>query len=349
MKNIILFITILMVVFFSSACSRGGDNNNDISKKEIKIIFQSVREAPLASADYQANHEKYWELYTMKQDGSKIKRITNNQYWENQPYVSPDSQKILFSLHKSPPPGTEDTDPGWEIATMDIDGKNLKNLTNNNYFDFGGHWNHDGNQIVFISDTAKRDAQKVKRVPMQYDLYVMNIDGTEKKKLTSAKPGEVYADPSFSYNEPSKIIYIYIPRGSASWDLYMMNTDGSNKKQIFKHGKEILAIHDPMFSPDDQTIIFGGVVGKDSFGNQITDIFTVGVDGKNLKRITKNDKESDYYPHFSPDGKKISYGSWVWESLGVATITINTAELDGSNKKKISKFPWEAAPTWVSN
>ena len=127
-----------------------------------------------------------------------------------------------------------------------------------------------------------------------------------------------------------------------------MDADGSNKKLVLKHGNEISAIHDPMFSPDGQTIIFGGVVDKDSFGNTISNIFTVGVDGKNLKRITKNDKESDYYPHFSPDGKQISYGTWAWEGLGVATINIKTANLDGSNKKKISKFPWEAAPTWFS-
>ena len=127
----------------------------------------------------------------------------------------------------------------------------------------------------------------------------------------------------------------------------MMDADGSNNELILEHNSPIQAINDPMFSPDGKKIIFESIVGKDSYGNPIANIFTVDASGKNLKRLTVDDGEADVLPHFSPDGKKISYFTYTWESLSVGTFQIRTANADGSYEKTISSFPWETAPTWI--
>jgi Tol biopolymer transport system component len=53
-------------------------------------------------------------------------------------------------------------------------------------------------------------------------------------------------------------------------------------------------------SPDGSTIAFEGVVGAD------TDIYTVGVDGAELRKLT-NDPATDEFPQWSPDGMTIVY------------------------------------------
>ena len=213
--------------------------------------------------------------------------------------------------------------------------------------DFGAHWNHDGTKIVYVSDSAHRTVEDLENGQLpQYDIYVMNADGSNKKQLTFAKPGEVYADPSFSFTEPSKILYVY-SNGSRNFDLYVMNADGSNKTLILKHNDEILSINDPMFSPDGSRIIFEARLDEDgNHGIPVYNIFSIKPDGSDLKRITQNDGETDLLPQYSPDGKKICYYTYKWEN-GQHTKRIRIANPDGSNEKVISEFPWETNPSWV--
>jgi len=260
---------------------------------EFKIIYESARDAPFGAPDFQANPQRYIELYIKSMDGSGVRRVTYNSYWEHQADVSPDGKRIVCSIHYSPGRVGE-TDPGWEIAVMEIDGSNLTRLTDNDYLDIGAHWNHDGTKIVYVSDSAHRTPEDIaNNVLPQYDIYIMNADGSGKRRLTFAKPGEIYADPSFSFTEPSRILYVHSEGLSSNFDLYMMDADGSNKRLILKHNDELLAINDPMFSPDGERIIFEARL--DDGGNHgipVYNIFSIRADGSDLRRITQDDGES---------------------------------------------------------
>ena len=313
-------------------------------EEEFRIIYESAQDAPVSDPDFLENPQKYMELYTKNMDGSDVRRITNNVYWEHQADVSFDGQKIVYSIHYSPGRITE-TDPGWEVAVMDIDGTNVTRLTNNDYLDFGAHWNHDSTKIVYVSDSAHRTLKDNNVLP-QYDIYVMDADGSHITQVTFARPGDVNADPSFSFTEPSKILYIHSEGLSGNFDLYMMDADGSNKKMIFEHTDEFLAINDPMFSPDGQRIIFEAKIREDNYGNPIYNIFSMNADGSDLQRVTKDEGESDIMPQYSPDGKKICYFTYEWKN-GDHTARIRIANPDGTNETVISEFPWEEHPSWV--
>jgi len=124
----------------------------------------------------------------MNEDGSHVRRITNNLYWENQPDVSPDGRKILFGLQEfqnSTGP-VEGTDPGWEIAVMDIDGSNITKLTNDDYMEFMPDWNHDETKIICMADANQRIAQDIANgLAPQYHIFTMDADGTNEKVISS--------------------------------------------------------------------------------------------------------------------------------------------------------------------
>ena len=95
-------------------------------------------DVPLCDTDFEANPQKYFELYTMNLDGSTVQRVTENLFWENQLDVSPVGQRILCSIHQSAG-RLKETDLGREIVFMYIERRNLVFLTDNEYLAFGAH------------------------------------------------------------------------------------------------------------------------------------------------------------------------------------------------------------------
>lgn len=301
-----------------------------------RLIFQSLRDAPCRNRD---SVKKYWELYSMDENGFNVTRITNNLYWEHQPDISPDGEKIVFAIHYNPAAETTETDPGWEIAVMDVDGTNLTRLTNNDKLDACPHWNHDGTKIVYVSDTYGNLSC--------LDIYTMDSNGKNVTKLTNASAGEFYADPSFSFSDgESKILYVHCKGYSGNWDIYIMNEDGSDKHCILSADSTYLAYHDPMFSPNDSRIVFSAKLDENgNHGIPVHKIFTAKVDGSSIRQITDNDDESDVLPQYSPDGNKIVYFTWKWNGVGFER-KIRVINIDATNERILSTFSPEEMPSW---
>jgi len=338
-KNKFLIITALFIVIIAGIFIIEFKKDNRTGSESLRIIFESGRNVP-NNAKYP---QKYIELYTMNPDGSNVKRITNNLYWEHKPQVSPDGQKILLTIHFSPE-NVSETDPSWEIATMNMDGTNLTKLTDNNYLDTDARWNSDGTKIVYVSDSNHRTRDDLKNGLLpQYDIYLMNPDGTGKTRLTFGEPGEVNADPCFS--SEGNIYYVHSEGYSNAFDLWRMHEDGSEKSLVFAHSDLIKAINDPFFSYTCNRIIFEGKISEGS-GRQMYNLFTVDSTGTNLTRITYNDGESDIWPSFSPDGTYIVYFTYEWDADGGHTQKIRVSKSDGSGEREISTFPWESFPSW---
>jgi len=105
--------------------------------------------------------------------------------------------------------------------------------------------------------------------------------------------------------------------------LWLMNGDATNQRPFFTTGS-ITAI---AASPDSQAVAYMG----DSGGSW--DIYVVGTDGKNARRLT-DDLARDGLPAWSPDGQSIAFVSdrsgqwalWVMDS-------------DGDNQRLLSLLP----------
>ncbi len=196
---------------------------------------------------------------------------------------------------------------------MNLDGTDLRQLTDNPKYDAEPVVSPDGKQIVFGS---QREGD--------FDIYIMNIDGSNVRRLTDRVGYD--GGPWFSPDGKKIVWRAWYPETEeekALWkdcmeknyivavplDIWVMDVDGSNKKRLLHNGATNWA---PSWHPDGKRIIFSSNmddwhadIGK--FGHNF-ELYLINLDGTGLERITFN-TVFDSFPMFSPDGKKIVFGS----------------------------------------
>jgi Tol biopolymer transport system component len=172
----------------------------------------------------------------------------------------------------------------------------------------------DGRRIVF---TSLKDGD--------LDIYTMNVDGTDVRRLTTT-PG--YDGGPWWSPDGTKIVYRawhYAPEDTAGlhayqallkqgmirpnrMELFVMNADGSDQRQVTRLGG---ANFGPSWTPDGRRIVFSSNHRNPRSRN--FDLYLVNLDGTGLEQVTTN-PEFDGFPMFSHDGKRL-----VWASNRGAT------------------------------
>ena len=97
---------------------------------------------------------------------------------------SPDNRKIIFSVV---PQGKYYYD--MEIYTYDLTTQQLARLTENNEWDEHAHYSPNGKWIVWMSSTDisqvhSQSLAEMTRNPLKTDVWIMNADGSNKRRLT---------------------------------------------------------------------------------------------------------------------------------------------------------------------
>jgi hypothetical protein len=121
------------------------------------------------------------EIYIMETDGTSRFRLTNNQFNDHSPTLSPDGSQIAF---------VSDRTGSAEIFVMDANGTNVVQLTFNNSGDYAPSWAPDGFQIAFVSDRDNGWEQS--------QIYLMNSDGSQQQRITHNEHNNSY--PRWSAN-----------------------------------------------------------------------------------------------------------------------------------------------------
>jgi TolB protein len=142
---------------------KSDDIHPDWSVDGQRIIYCSARDNPDQS---NAPEGELYETYTVKTDGTGVKRITNDQGINTYPSFSHDGRHIVFRKIIA--------ENNSEVFVMNADGSSLRNLTNNPAFDGWPRWSPDDSKIVFASNRGGKD----------YEIYVMNADGSGVQQIT---------------------------------------------------------------------------------------------------------------------------------------------------------------------
>lgn len=313
MKKIIFIINIIVLF---SACYKGNkeQNNKENSKNQTKLI--------------EKHHLKLKSDLMTPEVLWSFGRISGAE-------VSPDKKKVLFGVSYYSIPENKGN---RELFVMNIDGSNLKQLTQTPESEFNAIWKPDGSKIAYLSSKSGT-----------VQLWEINPDGTNPTKISDIDGGIT----GFKYApDLSKILYIKevkvgkdvhdiypdLDKADAMiktdlmyrhWDewlttyshIFIADYDGksiSNSKDIMKgepyHSplKPFGGMEQISWSPDSKNIAYTSrkLTGKAYAFSTNSDIYIYNVKTGEQFNLTKGMKGYDVAPVYSPDSKKIA-----WESM----------------------------------
>jgi Tol biopolymer transport system component len=185
----------------------------DFSPKGDYVVFQSRKERPGIAHD----------IYTISVDGTNRTRLTDGKNGYTSPKWSPDGKKILFEqatvtkkyyreMSREEMTAMKNS---TEIFMMDNDGRNLKNLTNNNFEDSTPQWSKNGKTIYFMS---MRDGSP--------NIYAMKANGTNSNKIAD---GKIVTNPFIS---PDEKYFAYTKEVEGKWGLYVYEIKSGSERLL---------------------------------------------------------------------------------------------------------------------
>lgn len=184
----------------------GEDRGTSWTSDSKRIVFHSSRDA---------SDSHRFDIFTMKPDGTDQTKILENG---SAAYVCGDSKTGTIVFNSSGDLVGNNPGGDFEIFTMDIDGSNVFQVTNNAVLDSGPKWSPDCSTISYNTlDTTSLDIHRI------------NADGTGDVNLTDA-PGVFDAFSAFS---PDGTRVVFSSNRDGNFELYTMSSvDGSNVTRL---------------------------------------------------------------------------------------------------------------------
>ncbi len=287
------------------------------SKDGKAMIFQSEREP----------ENPFFQIYLLDFETGDTNRVSPGTGKTTCSFCRPGTNDVLFaSTHLDPQAKakqqaeiefratgkerrfTWDYDEHYDIFSAQRDGSNLKQLTNSTGYDAEGPYSPDGTKIVFCSlrdaypldKLSPEERKQFEKDPAYFgEIYIMNADGSDQKRLTN---WQGYDGGPFFSHDGERIIWRHFQDNGMLADVYTMRLDGSDMRRLTDFASMSWA---PYFHPSGEYVIFH----SNKFGFANCELFLVDARGeKEPVRITFTDK-FDGLPVFSPDGKLLSWTS----------------------------------------
>jgi len=292
--------------------------------------------------------------YTFTDTGEDIQRI-NDRGMDGCSWFFPDKQRLLWTSTRDHiddmPAGSwsDDADypQGAELYSSDMDGKNIKRLTNNQWYDAESTVSPDGKWIVFG-----------RQINGNADLWRMKPDGTEQTQLTFTQDwqeGEAYFLPdsetvifrAWKHSEKMQLKRMDRKNGTRTqlpmnlFTLKILGPDRDVQQRTFTYDTNWA----PFPAPDGRHFLVVRILARGNWELFLGDL----ADGSKMQRLTYN-AGWDGMGAFSPDGKKMvftrgepgsrSLYSWV---MDVSSLDLGPENYNGVPPK--SKPP----PGWAEN
>jgi TolB protein len=291
------------------------------------------------------------DLYLLQTDGN-LRRLTHGGI-DSDPLWSPDGRRLAFQrTYKG-----KVRDASLYVANADGTGERLLPDTISGSVD----WSPDGRRLLLVDsgrvlvtneDASDRtlllDPKPERAADARWspdgtrivyalgddvhgDVWVMNADGTDRRRLTRLPAGAGFPDTPLWSLDGGRIAFL-LPAS-----LHVMNADGSQNRVLARFPNGIFP-STPAWSPDGRTIAFARL----QLGRQRhrSGLYTADVDSGQVRRLTR---DIDSSPSWSPDGRRL-----VFQRLtGFHISQITLVNRDGSDQIGLTRGGWsDSSPAW---
>lgn len=265
-----------------------------------------------------------WQMFLMNADGTNQRLLSNSIVRCSPPILSHNGKKVAFT--------TYDSNYNYYLYIVDIDGQNQLVLSKGKQFCGSPAWTTDDSKIAFVKNDNN--------VGGTYDIYSINVDGTNETRLTNQNDN---FSPQYSPDNNS----IIFSSSNNDWEgIYRMNVDGSNNVLLTPQSK---SFGSPKISSNGEMI---AITSNDRNGSQI---FIMNSDGSNLKQITFTvsstyfdtgfPRDGNCNPVWSPNSDKLAYVSYENGSPDIFIINSN-----GTGNKRLTDTPLrDENPEWTKD
>ena len=250
---------------------------------------------------YYSDQVGCYNIWVMSLDGADARQLTGLDGLERcneVPRWSPDGSKIAFQSSRDPT-------HGWDVYVINADGTGPVNVST--YDDLVAGWSPDG-RVVMQSDRDGTDrtygvsadgsgcrplfaegyiipfwSPDHARVAVvkDWDLFVMNSDGSSATNLTDSPGFESWSPADPWSPDGSKVAYR--SKTSGDWELYVQNADGSGRINVTNTPEDETFLG---WSPDGRQILFS------SARTGTSEIYVQALDGSAAVNLT-NDADGD--------------------------------------------------------
>ncbi|MCU0294188.1 MAG: hypothetical protein MUF10_19755 [Thermoanaerobaculaceae bacterium] len=180
--------------------------------------------------------------------------------------------------------------------------------------------------------------------PPDYDICVVNTDGTGLKTLAGGKSCQIY--PRWSPDGKKIVYYQSRPGDQNPQHVWVMNADGSGKVRLTKDSLGDQNVW-PSWSPDGKRIVFSRLMFYTAGVARVA-IYAMNADGSGVRNVTSKKGPGvslvDYWPTCEEDGTISFYRNTGSDGTTLSKFSVNP---DGSGLTRLVKEAGFAAGQWV--
>ncbi len=334
MRSASSLLVLLSVLTIAPVSAQSG-GEADLLSNVRQLVFEGKRSGEgYFSADgrlmiFQSEREPgnpFYQMYLLDLETGDTRRVSPGVGKTTCGWIHPDGKRVLYSsTHEDPgakaaqeeelakrAAGTAGRyewsfDEHYDVYEADTAGRVLRNLTPVRGYDAEGSWSPDGRLIVFASNRhayagglSPEDQARLARDPSYFmDLYVMDADGSNVRRLTDATGYD--GGPFFSPDGRRVVWRHFDPEGAVA-EIWTMAIDGSDRRQLTRSGVMSWA---PFYHPSGEYVVYA----SNAQGMANFELYLVDVEGrKEPVRVTYTEG-FDGLPVFSPDGARLAWAS----------------------------------------